>query len=157
MLIGMIINLLRGGNHMFPPLPPVRNPAPPRPFTSISTPLCIKDGKNPHAVTSEIFNFYFKKEFIYNNYNTRSTEAMVEHVQQHIPPEAALQLSPAIPEVSQQYYDSSPNLSIWYSLDDNHIVDLRNLVTSELLAAGEEEKHIAIEKKNSSIKMHLNV
>ena len=32
---------------------------------------------------------------------------------------------------------------------------LERVVTSELLAAGEEEKRIAMEKKNSFIKMHL--
>ena len=39
------------------------------------------------------------------------TEAMIQHVQQHIPPGAALQQSSAVPEVTQQY-DSSPNPSM---------------------------------------------
>ena len=53
---------------------------------------------------------------------------MVQRVKQKIQPGAALQQSSAVPEISQQY-DSSPNPSIpdGYSLDGNHIVNLRNL------------------------------
>ena len=73
----------------------------PRPFTTISTPLCIKFGRNPHAEGTEIFNVYFKKD-LYIIMTQGPTEAMIQYVQQHIPPGAALQQSSAVPEVTQQ-------------------------------------------------------